>query len=192
MNHTIQYTIRFYSYWHCGSGLAAGASADALVLRDCQGLPFVPGKSIKGLLREVMEETSILPEEQLEKIFGTRPEDSEGRVNPGGCQGCCYFTNAVLSDVEATIIVGNSWQGHLYAIKASTAIDEESGTAKDFSLRTIEVVVPCELQGEITGLKEEWKEAMVASMRLIKRIGVNRNRGLGRCDIIIEWGNRMK
>lgn len=52
----IKYQIQFHSYWHCGSGLAAGAGVDALVVKDADGLPFVPGKTIKGLLREAMEE----------------------------------------------------------------------------------------------------------------------------------------
>ena len=48
---TLTYQIQFHSYWHCGSGLAAGAGVDALVVKDANGLPFVPGKTIKGLLR---------------------------------------------------------------------------------------------------------------------------------------------
>lgn len=43
----IKYKIEFFSNWHCGSGLAAGADVDALVVKDCNGLPYVPGKTIK-------------------------------------------------------------------------------------------------------------------------------------------------
>ena len=52
---TIRYTIEFYSDWHCGSGLASGAEADAVVIKDRDGLPYVPGKTIKGLVREAFE-----------------------------------------------------------------------------------------------------------------------------------------
>lgn len=45
----LKYSIQFYTNWHCGSGQAAGADVDALVVKDAQGLPFVPGKTIKGL-----------------------------------------------------------------------------------------------------------------------------------------------
>ncbi len=43
------------SYWHIGSGVGAEAVADAQVLRDGDGLPLVPGRTVKGLLREAME-----------------------------------------------------------------------------------------------------------------------------------------
>ena len=48
----IKYLIKFYNEWHCGSGLAAGADVDLLVIKDKNGLPFVPGKTMKGLMRE--------------------------------------------------------------------------------------------------------------------------------------------
>ena len=49
---TIKYEIEFFSNWHCGSGLAAGADVDALVIKDQEGLPYIPGRTLKGLLRE--------------------------------------------------------------------------------------------------------------------------------------------
>ena len=48
--------IEFHTDWHCGSGLAAGADVDALVVKDENGMPFVPGKTIKGLVREAVSE----------------------------------------------------------------------------------------------------------------------------------------
>jgi len=53
---TIKYEIKFHTDWHCGSGLAAGAGVDALTVKDKNGLPFIPGKTIKGLVREAVEE----------------------------------------------------------------------------------------------------------------------------------------
>lgn len=50
----IHYSIKFHTDWHCGSGLAAGADVDALVVKDKNRLPFIPGKTIKGLVREAM------------------------------------------------------------------------------------------------------------------------------------------
>ena len=41
----IKYKITFLTDWHCGSGLAAGADVDALVVKDKERLPYVPGKS---------------------------------------------------------------------------------------------------------------------------------------------------
>lgn len=51
----IHYKITFHTYWHCGSGLASGADADLLVIKDKDGLPYVPGKTIKGLIKEAVD-----------------------------------------------------------------------------------------------------------------------------------------
>ena len=51
----IDYSIEFFSYWHCGSGLAAGADVDELAIKDGDGLPYVPGRTVKGLLRDAAE-----------------------------------------------------------------------------------------------------------------------------------------
>lgn len=181
-SHTsIKYAVTFYSYWHCGSGLSAGASADALVVRDKNGLPFIPGKTIKGLLREVVEDFSNLSSKQVEQLFGTRVDEKKEKY----IVGQCHFANATLAEVEQTAIVSNNWKNHLCRTIASTAIDEQTGTAKDSSLRTIEVTVPCTLYGEITGIPQDAVEEIKNSLRLIKRLGAHRNRGLGRCDITI-------
>ena len=52
---TLHYSITFHGDWHCGSGMAAGAELDALVIKDGRGLPYIPGKTIKGLFREQAE-----------------------------------------------------------------------------------------------------------------------------------------
>ena len=35
----LHYQIQFHTDWHCGSGLAAGADLDALVVKDKEDLP---------------------------------------------------------------------------------------------------------------------------------------------------------
>ena len=47
------------SYWHIGSGKGADAVADAVVLKDEAGLPVVPGRTLKGLLRDCMENVPL-------------------------------------------------------------------------------------------------------------------------------------
>ena len=67
----IKYKITFYSNWHCGSGLAAGADTDELVIKDRNGLPYVPGRTIKGLLREaamMLSQFISIPEESINRL----------------------------------------------------------------------------------------------------------------------------
>lgn len=52
--------IEFLSYWHVGNGLGEGAAADAVVLKDRHGLPYFPGKGVRGLLRNALQKADAL------------------------------------------------------------------------------------------------------------------------------------
>lgn len=169
---TIKYKITFHTYWHCGSGLAAGADVDALVVKDKDGMPFVPGKTIKGLVREAV---GILNADTDEQIFGTE----------GTARSESFFTNVVMDEYEQKFIVSENAAPYMYRTFASTAIDDD-GIAKDNSLRSIQVTVPCMLTGEIQNIPDDKAELFSKALRYIKRLGQWRNRGLGRCTITIN------
>ncbi|MBK8390620.1 MAG: hypothetical protein IPL23_15620 [Saprospiraceae bacterium] len=44
----LKYKIEILSEWHIGSGLGAGAETDAEILKDYQGLPYIPERPLKG------------------------------------------------------------------------------------------------------------------------------------------------
>ncbi|MDE5877739.1 MAG: CRISPR-associated protein [Muribaculaceae bacterium] len=189
----IHYKIDFFSDWHCGSGLSAGADVDALVIKDDCGLPFIPGKTIKGLVREAMEDLlsykSFKGEEKEEmyslfkKTFGFFNGERGEMI-----KGQAFFTNAELKDDERKAIVADKLQAFMYRRLSSTAIDAD-GVAKQNSLRRIEVVVPCTLEGRILDVPEgkdgNFRKLMEEALSYIKRLGQNRNRGLGRCAFSI-------
>lgn len=181
----VRYRIEFFSEWHCGSGLSAGADTDALVIKDAQGLPYIPGKTVKGLLREAAEEIAAwnpaLPGALLPEALGIWDE-AETDPAKAMSQGEAFFSNAELPADERKTIVDNGLQVHLYRRVASTAIGEE-GVAVDGSLRSMETTVPCTLEGEIRHLNSALWPLMAQSAQYIKRLGVNRNRGLGRCSV---------
>jgi len=174
----IKYTIRFYSEWHCGSGLGAGAEVDNLVVKDRQLMPFVPGKTIKGLLREAVEELSLISNERVKELFGYTDSETHQMT-----EGSLYFKNAVLEESEREAILSRGLREYLYRIKASTKIDE-MGIAANQSLRSIETVIPCKLQAAVMNVQDEDIEVLEDAMRYVKRIGMCRNRGLGRCDFM--------
>jgi len=160
---TLKYSIQFFDYWHLGSGLSAGAKLDSTVVKDNDSLPYVPAKTIKGLLREMAEK------------FG----DIEFLHQ-------CYFANAYLEEETKKEIISNKLHDNLYDVIASTKI--ENGIAKDDTLREIEVVIPISLYGEILDIPDEYKERIEKSLKMIKRMGLNRNRGLGRCEFKeLKW-----
>lgn len=175
----ICYEIRFLDYWHMGSGLSAGAKLDSAVVRDTDNIPYIPGKTIKGLLREMAEEIDATFTNQC---FGVSSD------NP--TQSTCFFSNVELDVSVKKQITTNKLQDNLYDEIAATKIgqkdtkNEIEGIAVDNSLREIEVVIPLTLQGKIDNVTKEHKDNMIKALQMIKRMGLNRNRGLGRCEII--------
>jgi len=171
---TLKYELKFYDYWHLSSGLSSGAKLDSMVTKDRDNLPYVAGKTIKGLTREMAE--YLDNKDFIKSCFGSEGVD----------MGSCYFSNATIQKDTKEQIVSNHLQDNLYDIIASTKIDETNGTAVDDSLREIEVVVPISLYGEILDVPSEDFEKLKKSLETIKRMGLNRNRGLGRCEFTVE------
>ena len=214
----VTYQIEFFDYWHTGSGLSGSTYADALVNKR-DGLPIIPGRTLKGLLRDAATQLQALghpaiTEAFITKVFGEAPkvstkevpieEDAERREIAVG-----NFSNALLSESLASLLlskptekelkageqesmekeklqINQTDQSLLYHLLSSTRIDD-NGIAVDYSLRQIEVIIPLTLYAQIAHFPEE-AEALAAlktCMKWIKRMGVNRTRGLGRCRFSI-------
>jgi CRISPR/Cas system CSM-associated protein Csm3 (group 7 of RAMP superfamily) len=161
--------IEFFTYWHCGSGSSGGSRVDALVAKDANGLPYIAGKTIKGHIREMAE--SLNDKEFINLCFGSS-EEREGK---------CYFSNAIIEEkIDKNLV------SYLFTTISSTKIDN-NGLAIDGSLREIEVVVPLKLfatiefEDEVKKFEDEMKKALLQ----VKRMGLNRTRGLGRCEITV-------
>ncbi len=169
----LKYELKFYDYWHLGSGLSAGAKLDSTVVKDAQNIPYAPAKTIKGLAREIAELTQ--DSAFVKRFFGAEGVEIAQ----------LYFSNARLDEQAYKEIVSNSLQDRLYDVIASTQIKD--GIAVDNSLREIEVVIPISLYGEVDNIQTQEDVTKVAdALKMIKRIGLNRNRGLGRCEFIVE------
>lgn len=183
MTKTINITIRFFSQWHCGSGTSAGADVDELVVKDKNGMPYIPGKTLKGLIREATEDYVSFSSQS--EALGTLLAETFGKElgeTPEQTAGCAHFGNAVLEGTEYEAIVENHAQQYMYDKITTTAIDDD-GIVKDHSLRSMEVVLPCTLYASITGVPEDLADILSESFGMIKRMGQKRNRGLGRCEI---------
>lgn len=182
---TLKIKIQLFSPWHCGSGLSAGADADARVLRDRQGFPFLPGRTLKGLVREAAENYVALRglDINLDAAFGREATDAPTNVDR---QGTLYFSDAHLPVEERMSIDTSGLLDGLYINKVSTAIDPSTGIASEHSLRTIETVVPCTLYAAIHHVADELAAPLAASLGWVKQIGLMRHRGLGRCQLSVD------
>ena len=180
---TINYELKFFDYWHISSGLSGGAALDSYVVKDSAGFPYVPGKTIKGLVREAAE--LFWDQGDINKCFGSRGSKEEQRDNDDTTQAQCYFSSATIDEKIAVEITSNKLERNLFEIISATKIDE-NGIAADKSLRDIEVVLPISLKGEIRNVDDEIASNLKRALKSVKRMGLNRNRGLGRCEFKVK------
>jgi CRISPR/Cas system CSM-associated protein Csm3 (group 7 of RAMP superfamily) len=184
----ITYKITFHSEWHCGSGLTSGSDLDALVVKDKDGFPFIPGKTLKGLLKEAAEEILKFQDKEpmnepfITELFGFFDEknNKESRIHK---KGKAFFADANLSS-ELRSKVTKELTEFFYREVASTKIGD-NGIAEAHSLRKMQTTIPCELSATIYGVDDQYTQQLAQCMQYIKRLGQNRNRGLGRCKFEI-------
>jgi CRISPR/Cas system CSM-associated protein Csm3 (group 7 of RAMP superfamily) len=161
--------------------LDAGADADSIVLKDGDNLPYIPGKTLKGLFKDALMEIADvgrIDRSIIEQIFGGVNKDNSSFA------GKAFFNNAVLPVQEQEEIKSNKLSEYLYRNIASTAINDR-GVAVKGSLRTIQVTIPVVMEGSVV-LKEQIdgaEQAFEQAFKWLRYIGVSRNRGLGRCKI---------
>lgn len=181
----INYAIVFLTDWHAGSGLSAGSEADAVVIKGHDGFPYIPGKTIKGLFGDAFQDFMSLEiegfnQENYNRLFGNM--DNKTKVTS---PGSLFFSNVHLPSEEKSAI-GQDHVEFLYRNMASTAINTQTGVAKNSSLRVMEVCIPLSMDGFIQGVNEEDKPLFNQLAKYIRSIGANRNRGLGRCTIKLK------
>lgn len=200
-------TFKLLSYWHAGTSHGEGAELDATVARTAAGLPYLPGRTVKGLLRFgtlAAEQAEAVDPGRTEALFGTdvpakAGDDRERKLEERRFQtrpGTLRFESAVLVDAKgdrsaweryAAEKAAKSHVEHLFAELSSTAIDKD-GVAQDQSLRSIEVTVPVTLVAEVSGPADDagWIDALREGALFLHGLGVGRNRGLGRVEVSVE------
>lgn len=191
----LELTFDIRSEWHVGAGREGGAYADSLVFKDPNGLPVLPGKSIKGLIRHAFREAfnygwlEGATEDDLARLFG-----SEGAELSN--QGLVHFSSATLSSPELAYFNENKEAiHHLYRVRHSTAIEQKTGVAKEGSLRTMEVAVPMTLSAPLT-LQAAPKQAaqyqkwLKTALPLVCALGGKRRRGLG--EVIVTLAQQKE
>jgi len=192
-----------------GSGEGFGTVIDSDIVFDELGIPFIPAKRIKGCLRDSAIEVCEIFEsakinlvdlqkdgsenifEIVSSIFGKQGEEKSAPV---------YFSNLTilgykeikdwltyLTERHGRILSRESIISQYTEIRQQTAIDEEKGTAKEHSLRTIRVAkkgLNFEGMIEMENFKEEWLKLLSFACMNFRHMGTKRNRGFG----LIECG----
>lgn len=189
--------VEIKSFWHIGTGKGSGNHLDALVEKDSAGLPRIPGRMLKGLLRDAvyrLEEWEHVEEGTTEELFGSSGFSSEGVPRNETQSGCLRFGNAELESALKQWLSNNAQQQdgliqHMYRDIYSTAINTESGVAKQHSLRGIQATIPMNLTAAVSCIKTtnlDWQGVLNTALPLVQAIGAYRSRGFGHAMLTLE------
>lgn len=186
--------IKLKSDLCASSGYAFAGIIDSDICYDEYGIPYIPGRRIKGCMKEAAESTlHSLPDIQksLEQIFGRRGQRDASSL---------YVENAYIKDYEAirrelagafqkneyeNIVTTQSVLEQFTHVQAQTKINA-SGTAEENSLRFTRVVnqySPLDQKelvfyARIT-YEAPFDETIEKIVKATRNIGLKRNRGLG-------------
>ncbi len=192
------------SDWHFGTGAGIPGSLDRVTIRDADGLPFVPAKSVMGVWRDACETlaygldggTEGRWDNWLLALFGSEPSRhiGGGAVEPR--PALLTVGSAALPESLASRLRGDdpkivALRQALTFVKPGVRIDPQSGRAQDEHLRFVEVgragavfVATAGLVPDAGFSAEQHRLALAfltAGAGLIQRIGAGRRRGLGAC-----------
>ncbi len=196
----IDLTIDMTSDWGVGSGTARHGSIDRCVRRDVDGLPYLPGRSLRGVLREACAQAAAALDDGKPgawtdlwlQVFGQRK--GGGRV---------IVPSARLSpEVRTRLLTHPGLAEATWFVRSSTAIDPASGVAKHDTLRVDERVrAGARLLSTLElDVDNEWWVGpesnglhllLLAGARLIWSVGGKRRRGVGRCEVTIRTGRTL-
>lgn len=195
--------IHFESDWHIGAGAGIPGQIDRQVLKDEDGLPWVPGKTLTGILRDGAEfvsnhdTNSIRAEEWLgyekplqdDNIENGNRDDSIENENRGA--KLSIRPAQLSSALRAKLLAQPQYIDALYTVKPNMAVDEDTGAAKEDHLFFLERVrggmtLQAPVSLENAGTKEaEIEAAFLRASKAVRRIGGKRRRGSGKCSLKI-------
>ena len=203
MQHNIKIAIdlHFISKWHAGSG-ESSLSINRLIQRDARGWPFIPGSSLKGMVRENCEKLSrtlnfpepadphqtdltiqdrFQPLDKLEspvdRIFGNKYQS-----------GNLFFRDACLDTRPPHYFVRNQSRTSVYRVL---------GTAREHHLFSSEYVAPMTLSTLIEGYHRKMTYLnegdtpyeyclLIVGIMSLERLGGDKSTGSGKVRIQIN------
>ena len=205
MRHTLrlELTIQFSSKWHSGSG-ESGLMLNRLINRDAQNRPYIPGSTLKGVVRESCEKLTRalgFPEpadphsrdltlndnfndpqhiaSPVDRLFGTRYSGD-----------CLFFRDARLAEDPPRDAVWNQSRICRYRVL---------GGARDKHLFSSEYAAPMTFGAAIDGFHDHLESIdpddgeppyayclLIAAILNVGRIGGDKSTGSGNLQIHLD------
>ena len=194
-NYRLKFTTKSDSTFGRGDGLAS--LIDAEVQHDRFGLPFLGGRSLKGLLEEECASILFALKEQKKDqtfydafygaarhLFGIPGSHDSDRaiLHISDARLPADFREAIAVGVKRGELKTEQVLNALTAIRRQTAMNE-SGAPKKGSLRVMRVILrdtPFEAELSFTRSPSDMDLALLAAcVKAFRRAGTGRNRGRG-------------
>lgn len=188
----IELTLKLLSDAIPGNGEGLTGIIDTDICYDEFGLPYIPAKRIKGILRESaldLSHYSMLTNQEYEELFGTSGSKwgTDFRIGNGYLPGYqslrSFLDTAGRSAKLKNIFTQQSTLQCFTYLRSQTSLEE--GIAQKSSLRTKRVLrskLCFVFQGE---LLNEHLEALELTCKVTRRFGLNRTRGLGEISLSV-------
>lgn len=198
--------IKFDSDWRIGSGTGRLGDVDHLVRRDADQCPFLPAKTLTGILRDSCERVAQAMDEGnsdgpwqqwLVFLFGSQPNTQTTPPSEQPRPAHLKLSSAHFDEQLRNVL---RHRPHLLKtitfVKPGIKISAASGAIEDQCFRLEEMArggsIRLKTTYNISGLDaatpDQWQAAhalLVAGAALVERIGGKRRRGAGRCSITL-------
>lgn len=189
--------IELLSDMCCGTGEGNGSHIDVMTSFDEAGIPIIPAKRLKGLIRENAEDLvrwgfGALDESSVENLFGgLYGKESGVKIGNAEIENSVAIKGEILSLIKNkdSTVTKDAVSDCFTSLRSQTKIDEH-GIAEDHSLRTTQVVKKgASFFFTVTAsdkLSKKEIKLLDSGIKSLRHIGFNKSRGLGevKCSIV--------
>jgi CRISPR/Cas system CSM-associated protein Csm3 (group 7 of RAMP superfamily) len=169
----------------CGTGVGDGAEIDTMTAFDDVGLPIIPAKRLKGLLREQGEfivKYGKHKKRNVIKLFGDL-NDKHGLIRVSNAVIENY--DEIRSELTSAEYPPDEVSAIFTAYRTQTCINND-GVAYDHSLRVTQTIKKGTIFfADIDVDSNCYTELLTDCVKALRHIGLNKTRGFGEveCDI---------
>ena len=175
-----------------GSGYSYAGIVDSDVCYDKVGLPYIPARRIKGVLKDaalILKDSDLITDEDINELFGVIGDDQ----TKGLSFRDAYIHNykRIYRDLRNAESEKNTFSAQRVLEQFTTVVAQtkinEKGVAEDNSLRYTRVVNQYNpfndenlvFEAIVDGLSNDSKEKLSNICKALRHMGLNRNRGFG-------------
>ncbi len=197
MNTSYRLQLRLLSDTTFGRGDGVAGLVDAEVQHDTLGMPFLGGRSLKGLLGAECADIvyALEPDDSTEmgrwrvteyRLFGDIGSALQGAANLriGPAELPADLRAAIAEDIDKERVTSQEVLESLTALRRQTSMDALSGAPKQETLRTMRVIIrETILEAVISFMEPPTSDELFllgACVKALRRGGTGRNRGRGR------------